>query len=269
MNSRQYSDLYKAIQEMMRVTHALILREIKSRFGDQRLGYIWALLEPILFVVILSMLWRFRGMASSSGMGIELFLVTGFVPFFLFRNIMTACTKALGANRQLLTYPQVQLYDIILARLLLEFSTSFINFCIIVAGIYLAGINTVSVDSPLGVLAGFCMLALFGLGLGLGLAALYPIFPSIQPLSEALLGRPLFFTSGTFFSAEMLPDSARSYLLWNPLFQVIEYIRGSFFKGVESPYFDPKYTIGFLIILLFIGMLMQRALHRYALRFTI
>lgn len=251
---------------MLRVVYALILREIKSRFGEQRLGYIWALLEPIIFVAVLSTIWSFRGSDSISGMGLELFMVTGFVPFFLFRNIMSACMRALAANRQLLTFPQVQFYDLILARFLLEFCTSIIVFIIIVSGIYLTGLDNVAIDFPLGVLIGFCLMALFGLGLGLCLSSLLPIFPSMQPLSEAFLGRPLFLTSGLFFSADMLPESARPYLLMNPLFQIIEYTRGSFFKGVESPYFDPEYTIIFLIILLFIGMLMQRALHRYTLK---
>lgn len=250
----------------MRVTYALILREIKSRFGEQRLGYLWALVEPILYIVILASLYSLRGSHAVHGMGLSLFLVTGFSSFFLFRNLMTACSRALSANKQLLTYPQVQFFDIILARVLLEFATSILNFIIIVSGIYLMGIDSVNIPSPLGVLAGFVMMALFGIGLGLVFSSVFPIFPSIQPLSEALLGRPLFFTSGVFFSADMIPEPARGYMLLNPLFQVIEYIRGSFFAGVDTSNFNPEYCIGFLVVLLFMGLLMQRALYQYTLR---
>ena len=250
---------------MARVIHALILREIKSRFGNQRLGYIWAILEPILFVTVLVVIFSIRGRFSPSGMGLELFMITGVVPYFMFRHIMTASVRALNVNRQLLTYPQVQINDIIFARFLLEFATSLVVFVIILIGVYLLKIDTFKIDFPLGVLAGFCMMALFGLGLGLALSAFYPIFPSVQPMSEALLGRPLFFTSGVFFSADMIPRSAREFLLYNPLFHVLEYIRGSFFENVETTYFDPVYTLTFLMCLIFIGMLLQRALHRYAL----
>ena len=257
-----------AIEEMCRVIFALILREIKSRFGNQRLGYIWAILEPVLFVVVLSIVFSLRGRYSPQGLGLELFLVTGVVPYFLFRHIMAASVRALTANRQLLTYPQVQMNDIIFARALLEFATSVVVFVVILTLIHLIKIDRVAIDFPLGVLAGFFMMALFGLGLGLILSSLFPIFPSVQPMSEALLGRPLFFTSGAFFSAEIMPEKAREILLWNPLFHVIEYIRGAFFPGIESLYFDPQYTLTFMIVLLFMGLLMQRALHRYALSLT-
>lgn len=265
MNHRPSSKFFSAIQEIVRVVHALILREIKTRFGKQRLGYIWALLEPMLMVIVLVIVFSFRGRYTPPGMGLELFLITGIVPFLLFRKIMSSSISALASNRSLLTYPQVQINDIILARFLLESATSLVTFVIILMLVKLMNIDSVNIEFPLGVLAGFVMMALFGVGLGLGLSALYPIFPSIQPMSEALLGRPLFFTSGAFFTADMLPEAARNFLLWNPLFHVIEYIRESFFVGIESAYFDPRYTLIFLILLLFMGMLMQRALHRYSL----
>ena len=37
-----------------RVMRALILRETRTRFADTRLGYGWALLEPILHIALLS-----------------------------------------------------------------------------------------------------------------------------------------------------------------------------------------------------------------------
>jgi tetratricopeptide (TPR) repeat protein len=37
-----------------RVIHALIIRETRTRFGDSRLGYGWALIEPILHIALLS-----------------------------------------------------------------------------------------------------------------------------------------------------------------------------------------------------------------------
>ena len=40
-----------------RVVHALIIRETRTRFGDSKLGYGWALLEPIAHILMLSLVF--------------------------------------------------------------------------------------------------------------------------------------------------------------------------------------------------------------------
>lgn len=42
------------LRNQCRVVHALIIRETRTRFGESRLGYGWALLEPILHIALLS-----------------------------------------------------------------------------------------------------------------------------------------------------------------------------------------------------------------------
>jgi tetratricopeptide (TPR) repeat protein len=41
------------LKTQARVIHALIIRETRTRFGDSRLGYGWALIEPILHITLL------------------------------------------------------------------------------------------------------------------------------------------------------------------------------------------------------------------------
>mgnify|MGYP001545718786 FL=1 len=75
---------------MRYVVEALFLRELKTRFGkNRRLGYFWVVGEPmthILFFLVIFTLIRARTIPQ---VPIEMFLVTGFVPFFMFRNIVT------------------------------------------------------------------------------------------------------------------------------------------------------------------------------------
>jgi len=59
--------------------------------------------------------------------------------------------------------------------------------------------------------------------------SLAPLYPSIRTITNPLLGRPLFFTSGIFFTAEMIPSEIRQYLLYNPLLHMIEIVRSAFF----------------------------------------
>ena len=52
--SRSAPCFVERVRTQLRVIHALIIRETRTRFGDSRLGYGWALIEPILHIALLS-----------------------------------------------------------------------------------------------------------------------------------------------------------------------------------------------------------------------
>ncbi len=264
MTGSNYSTTGRGIREMARVIHALMLREMQSRFGRQRLGFLWAFLEPLLLVSVLAMIFSMRGRYNPPGMTLVLFLVTGIVPFLLFRNTMRRGMRGQQANIRLLTYPQVQVMDLAVARFVLELTTSIIVFVIVLFGIHLLEIEPVAIQFPLAVLAGIVIMGLYGFALGLIFGSLTPLFRGIANIVNVFIGRPLFFVSGVFFTIEMVPQEFRYILLINPLFHVLEWLRSGFFMQYESRYADMEYAIVCLIVLLFLGLLMQRALRRYS-----
>lgn len=260
MNTLETASARGALLEMARVIHALILREIATRFGKQKLGYLWAVLEPVLLVSILVFIFSVRGRHSLPGIGPGQFFISGIVPFLMFRHGMARVMSSIVGNKSLLVFPQVQFLDLALARFLLEVVTSFVIFVVLLTGLHVTGVEEITVRSPLGVLAAFIMLGLFGLGLGMILGAIAPLFPSVEPISHAVLGRPLFFLSGVFFTAHMMPSKLREYLLYNPLLNSIELLRYSLFTPYKEQYYDIPYTLWFLGGLIFLGLLMLRAL---------
>jgi capsular polysaccharide transport system permease protein len=244
---------------------ALILREVKTRFGDYKLGYLWALLEPVLFVSIFVGLFALMGRTGISGMPMAQFMLTGIAPFFLFRKTMRQIISAIGSNRALLTFPQVTLFDLILARAILEIATMSVVFVLLLMAYEAVGLS-ISIQDPLQVIAVIGLLGMTGLGLGVMFAAIAPLFPSIKQIVDVVMGRPLFLSSGLFFTAEMLPPSARDPLLYNPILHMIEMLRSAFFAEFDSRYADPGYASIFAICVLAIGLLIQRALNRRVLQ---
>jgi capsular polysaccharide transport system permease protein len=114
-------------------------------------------------------------------------------------------------------------------------------------------------------LGAFCLFFIAGLGIGAALGAISPFMPSIKQLSGQVFGRPLFFTSGVFFTAEQLPESARDILLYNPLLHFSEMSRSAFFKSFDSAYIDLSYAGLFAMLVLVFGLMMHQALHKRAL----
>jgi capsular polysaccharide transport system permease protein len=256
-----WRDMVSAAGTQGRVVHALMLREIKSRFGRQKLGYIWAFLQPCAFIALFAFVFAAFRMTAPSGMPLVLFMITGFGPFFLFRNTMNETVMAIDANRVLLAFPQVKLIDLVLARALLEMATLTIVFFLILAAAYLLG-HSVDIENPLRMLFALACFALTGFGLGAIFAAIAPLFRSTPQMVRMFAGRPLLFISGVFFTADMVPGAYREYALLNPLLHMMEWMRSAFFVQFESPHMSLDYAIGTALFTVFFGLLLLRGLNK-------
>ncbi len=249
---------------MGRVIHALILRETKTRYGRLQLGYLWAFMEPVLIITVLGLVFTYMRMGSSMGLPLIQFLITGYVPFMLFRDVLSQTMLAVRPNLQLLYFPQVQIFDLGTARALLELITFLIVFTIMILLVAFTEIELVAIEDPLGMLTAIFMIVIYAYGIGTALGALIPLFPSLQFLVQAVYLRPMFFLSGVFFTIDMIPEAVRPYALLNPMLQLIEMMRAAYFPGYESTHVSYPYLISVILSTLFIGLLMQRALRRYA-----
>ena len=244
-----------------RVVHAIMLREIKTRFGRQRMGYLWALLEPSAFVAIFALMFAYGNQMRPSGMPVVPFLITGFAPFLLFRSTMSQTMGAIEPNRILLTFPQVTPTDLVLARALLEVATLTVVFFLLLAVAHMLGFD-IKVENPLGMLLVLGCLAMTGLGLGAFFAALTPFIRSMPQIVGMVAGRPLFFLSGLFFTAEMLPSTIREVLLLNPLLHMIEWLRSAVFVEFESQYASLEFAFGAALSICCLGLLTLRGLRK-------
>jgi tetratricopeptide (TPR) repeat protein len=72
------------LKSQARVVHALIIRETRTRFGDSRLGYGWALIEPILHIVLLAAMFSLL-MHGQPPIGTHFFVFyyTGLIRYYL------------------------------------------------------------------------------------------------------------------------------------------------------------------------------------------
>ena len=259
----------EAIKIMGRVFFALILREAETRYGRLKIGYLWAFLEPLLFIATLVLIFTYMRSLQAGNIPLIQLYATGIMPFFLFRDIVNRTMTAVQGNFQLLTFPQVQVFDLIIARALLEVATFFIVFTMLIGTIALLNLEPVHIDDPLKMLEAISLIFFLGLGFGAAFGALVPLFPTLQFLVNSILIRPLLFLSGVFFTADAIPEPVRDYALYNPILQLNELFRSGFFTEFESTHVDISYLSEFTLITLFLGLLLQRALKRHALRLPI
>ncbi len=132
-------EMLARLRNQRRVIGALIIRETRTRFADAKLGYGWALIEPILHITLLSVTFAVL-MHGQPPIGTHFFIFyyTGLIPYHIFVHTSSGMSHAITGNGPVLQLPPVTTFDVIAARGLLEIMTD-----VIVAVILLIGFGAV------------------------------------------------------------------------------------------------------------------------------
>ncbi len=251
-----------AMQTQARVIHALIIRETRTRFGDSKLGYGWALLEPVLHILMLSLVFAVM-MRGRPPIGNEFFIFyyTGIIPYHLFVHTSSGMTYAVTSNLSLLQLPLVSPFDLILARGLLELITDTLVAVILLAGFGAVGLGVLPGDLP-ALSASVITVWLFACGIGFVNAVLNAFFKSWDKI-WAQLTRILYFCSGIFYVPGMMPDWVRDILVWNPILHAVDWFRSSFFAEYEPHWLDRPYLATVAVLSLVVGLGLERGVRRH------
>jgi len=71
------SSFAQALHVQRRVIGALMMRELLTRYGRHNIGFLWIIFEPLLFAVLVGVVWRFMWGATKHGLGVMSFVVSG------------------------------------------------------------------------------------------------------------------------------------------------------------------------------------------------
>ncbi len=244
----------------IRAIVALMLREMATSYGRSPLGYLWAILEPVGGIVLLTLIFSALVREPPLGSNFQLFYATGIAPFMLYMDLSNKVMASLGFSRQLLVYPGVTFADAILARFLLAFLTQLLVSYMIFSAILIL-FETRTVLDIWAILQGFAMAASLGAGVGVMNCFLIGMFPSWARV-WAIMNRPLFLVSCIFFLLDDVPMPFRDWLWWNPLVHVTGQVRSGFYPFYDAAYVAPIYVFGLSLVLTVAGLLFLRRYFR-------
>ncbi|OLP48365.1 hypothetical protein BJF91_08225 [Allorhizobium taibaishanense] len=244
--------------------HAVILRDIRSRYFNHGLGFLIVPLFPVAHILLLLLIYRVTGKNSEFGDDLQQFFATGLLPVMTFMYVSRFMSISLLANKSMMMFPVVQLLDIVLARAFLEFIGIVIAFIIICFYLLAMGSNPVPVD-PSEALVAFFFTVILSIGFGITasvISAVAPIFPMAYGLSMVIF----YLSSGAPIYLHTFPEQALYACSWNPVFQAVEWVRSAYYLGYPTQYLDKEYFIGFSIGSVCFGLVLERVVRRLALQ---
>ena len=251
--------LVDQIRVVGRVVTALVLRETKTRFGKNRFGYIFALIEPLAFVAVFVVIRAAISTSTPFGESIVLFVISGLLIYRVFLAISGRLSSAITANKALLTYPPVKPTDVLFARFLLELLTMYAVVGIVFFGLSLTAEREILIDVP-NFAAALVATTVLGAGIGVFNAIAFILVP-IWGLIYPMLRLPLLLTSGVFYVPLALPPFAQDILWWNPILHCVEWTRTGTYLTYE-PMLDKWYPLTVAAVALVAGLGLER-LYRF------
>lgn len=236
----------------IRVIVALMMREMSTRYGRSAGGYVWAVLEPLGMIAILSLAFSFVMRTPAIGDSFPLFFATGFIPFHFYMEISNFSAAAVNMNKPLLTYPRVTPIDAILARALLQHFTLVVAALVIFAGVIVVEDIHTAYDL-VSIVKSVFYASLLGLGVGATNAVIFAYVPTYQNVYR-IITRPLFLISGVFFAYDDMPRLLQDALWWNPLIHVVGMMRKGFYPIYDGAYISELYVGGLGVFFTTIGL---------------
>lgn len=238
------------------VVFAVFIRELRTRFGQFQLGYLWAILEPLSMILILSLVRVLFGRSDIAGMAFPVFFASGIITYLLFNHIILSALLTVESNLNLFNYQRVKPFDIVFARSLLELLITLGTSLVIFPGLFWLGYSFHWNDT-LQVVAVLVCLFTMSFGVGLMLCVLGPMWQEAKKVVPVLI-RPFFFISGIFFSVATIPEAVRPLALLNPLLHFTELMRGAMFQEFEAEGASFAYVFFWSIGCLLVGLWIYR-----------
>lgn len=236
----------------IRIVSALLIREMSTRFGNKPGGYIWALLDPVAHVLMLTIIFRGIAHLPPLGSSFTLFFATGYIGFHFYQGTMGYLSDALKSNKALLSYPNVAPIDTLVARLVLQVGTMSVVGFIVISG----SMATAKMTAPINwlpILAS--VLASTGLAFGVSLSntVLFLKSPLYEKIYQIAM-RPAFMVSGVFFLPDALPHPFREIIGYNPLVHLVALFRMGFYPEYRAVVLDLDYLLGWIFVCLMGGL---------------
>jgi lipopolysaccharide transport system permease protein len=232
----------------------LVLRSLKLRYKQTVLGAAWAILQPLLTMVVFTVIFGRLARLGSEGLPYPVFALAALVPWTYFANALTQAGNSLVDQHQLLTkvyFPRLLLPLAAVIAGLVDLAIAFVLLLVVLAWYGIA-------PSPrlLAVPAFALLAAASALAPGIWLAALNVRYRDVRYVIPFLVQIWLFATP-VAYSSSLVPPQWRPLYGLNPMAGVVDG-----FRWMVAPN-APALGTGLAVAILAVAILLTAGLYLF------
>jgi len=214
------------------IIYILALRDIKVRYKQSLAGISWAIIQPLLTMIVFTAVFAGVVRVPTAGSPYPLFSLAALVPWSYFVHAITKTTACLVSDRDLVTrvyFPRLVLPISTVLGGLVDF---FIAFSLLVILLFVYGIAP---TAAVLLLPFFLLLTILtALALGLWLAALNVQYRDVNN-ALPFFTQVLMFISPVAYPSNVIPEKWQLVYALNPMATVINGFRWALLEGQRPP----------------------------------
>lgn len=212
-----YIDNFKKFQPLL---YELVARDVKIKYRKSVLGVLWTLLNPLLMMVILSIV--FSNLFRFDVENYPLYLLSGQILFNFYNESTSGAMTAILGNAALIKKVYIPKYLFVLSRIASSSINILSSFCALIL-VMLFTRQELHYSMFLVVIP-IIYLIVFSLGVGLILAAITVKFRDVMHLYTVFLTALMYLTP-VIYPIDMLPGWVRVIVSLNPLTGILDIFR--------------------------------------------
>ena len=218
--------------EYRELLYFLVWRDIKVRYKQTALGAIWAVLQPVMTMLVFSIFFGRLAKMPSDGIPYPVFVYAALLPWQLFSYALTESANSLVGSQHLIKkvyFPRLVVPISSVLSGLVDFAISFVVLLGLMA---YYGIRP---TAAIVVLPLFVIFALAtALSVGLWLSALNVEFRDVR-YTLPFLTQFWMFATPVAYPASLVPEKWRVWLGLNPMAGVVEGFRWALLGKTAAP----------------------------------
>ncbi|MFN2304411.1 MAG: ABC transporter permease [Anaerolineales bacterium] len=249
----------KELWRYRELIYFLTWRDIKVRYKQAALGILWAVLQPLLTMVIFTIIFGMLLGTPSENVPYPLFSLTALLPWQLFATALQRSSVSLVGNANLITkvyFPRLAIPLSAVFAALVDFGVSFIVLLgVMIYYRYWPGLNI------LWLLPMILLALLTALSVGLWLSALNVQYRDVQHMVPFII-QVWMYASPIVYPIETIPEGIWRWVYsLNPMTGVIQAFRWVLLGG-NPPDLTLLISVGVVLVLLFSGLFYFRRMEK-------
>jgi len=249
---RTEKNYWKDLWHYRELFYILSWRDIKVRYKQTTLGILWAIVRPLLTMLIFTFVFgTVAGLKSNSTIPYAIIVFAGLLPWQFFSNALTESSSSLIGNERLIT-------KIYFPRLIIPASsviTSFIDFFIsliilVVLFVYYGYVPPIEI---LAMPLFWVMAFIVSIGPGLYLTALNVKYRDFRYIIPFIVQFGLFI-SPVGFSSDIVPAKWKWLYSLNPMVGVIDGFRWCILEDAPNPLLHYGFYVSLAVAIFFLWL---------------
>ena len=228
----------------------LVKKGIKLKYRRSYLGIIWSLLEPLLTMIVLTIV--FGTLFGNKDKTFPVYILTGRLLYSYFSSATTAALKSVRANAGMIKKVYVPKYIYPLSSVLFNYVIFLISLIVLAVVSVVLGVEPTIylVQIPIALI----LLLLQAYGCGMILATIGVFFRDMEYLWSVALMIIMYTCAILYYPSRLLKSGFSWILKYNPLYCTISIFRSAIFgEMMNMHYFE--YALGFGVAAIVVGLI--------------